>query len=244
MRPSTVGRPPTSRKLRTPASSGSVDGTCCVTGAPPIGPSAPLLVARRRESPPDDTTWVPRAMSRPRALPPRWDGLDDVRAGAPHDPRPRAAAERRRGRRGGPRDRVGISMHRSSDSVTYDRFDGNDALSATRSGMWPSGVACVSSVICVTMRCDLLPRGARAARRIAGPKGSPCTEGDGQSGHRSRKGCVWGSRTVVDALSPRLRSPSIRTDAQSCRRPESTLTRTRQERGTHRYRACSGLRNG
>jgi len=30
-RPSTVGRPPTSRKLRTPARSGSVGGTCCGT---------------------------------------------------------------------------------------------------------------------------------------------------------------------------------------------------------------------
>ncbi len=45
-RPSTVGRPPTSRKLRTPVSSGSVDGTCgvcCVTGAPSARPPAPLV---------------------------------------------------------------------------------------------------------------------------------------------------------------------------------------------------------
>lgn len=43
-RPSTVGSPPTSRKLRTPVSSGSVDGACCVTGTPPTPP-------RRRCSP-------------------------------------------------------------------------------------------------------------------------------------------------------------------------------------------------
>ncbi len=57
-RPSMVGRPPTSRKLRTPVSSGSVDGTCCVTRAPPIRP--PALLAEGPSF--DDTTWVCRPM--------------------------------------------------------------------------------------------------------------------------------------------------------------------------------------
>ncbi|CAM5298441.1 hypothetical protein SALBM135S_05737 [Streptomyces alboniger] len=83
-RPSAVGSPPTSRKLRTPASSGSDSsdtsdisacGTCCVTGSPRALRPASLA----GECAFDDTTWVLPAISPAQRLPGARPAPDDVR---------------------------------------------------------------------------------------------------------------------------------------------------------------------